>query len=259
MRRARTLRAFTLIELLVVVAIIAILAGIALPVFSQARESARRTSCLSNQKQLASAVMLYAQDWDESVVPWLSRRAYVGQPSIQRLWTGHLQPYLRNAGTFPASGVFKCPSYTDEKLRSAANEPDCNSLEVAFLNPPLAFYAHYGIATPQPVLAGSGTAADPYFHNAGSGQFGAQDVNVRLASVLRPADTALISDGVTMSFAGGPMVSAYGCVAAKMHQGGGNFIFLDGHSRWIKGNPENVLSKTAGGQYYMRYFTYSME
>jgi prepilin-type N-terminal cleavage/methylation domain-containing protein/prepilin-type processing-associated H-X9-DG protein len=58
-------RAFTLIELLVVIAIIAILAAILFPVFAQARESARKTSCLSNMKQIGTATMMYTQDYDE--------------------------------------------------------------------------------------------------------------------------------------------------------------------------------------------------
>jgi prepilin-type N-terminal cleavage/methylation domain-containing protein len=58
-------RAFTLIELLVVIAIIAILAAILFPVFAQAREKARMTSCLSNCKQLAIGAMMYMQDYDE--------------------------------------------------------------------------------------------------------------------------------------------------------------------------------------------------
>ena len=61
----RTRRGFTLIELLVVIAIIAILAAILFPVFAQAREKARNAACLSNCKQLGTAVMLYVQDYDE--------------------------------------------------------------------------------------------------------------------------------------------------------------------------------------------------
>ena len=57
-------RGFTLIELLVVIAIIGILAAILFPVFSRARENARRTSCMSNLKQLGLAAMQYVQDYD---------------------------------------------------------------------------------------------------------------------------------------------------------------------------------------------------
>jgi prepilin-type N-terminal cleavage/methylation domain-containing protein/prepilin-type processing-associated H-X9-DG protein len=68
-RKARAASGFTLIELLVVIAIIAILAAILFPVFAQARESARKTSCLSNQKQIGLAMMQYAQDYDECYMP----------------------------------------------------------------------------------------------------------------------------------------------------------------------------------------------
>ncbi len=60
---------FTLIELLVVIAIIAILAAILFPVFARAREKARQASCLNNVKQLSMATVMYAQDYDERVVP----------------------------------------------------------------------------------------------------------------------------------------------------------------------------------------------
>src|SRR6478609_3278648 len=59
------MRGFTLIELLVVIAIIAVLAAILFPVFAQARDKARQTSCLSNEKQLGMASMQYVQDYDE--------------------------------------------------------------------------------------------------------------------------------------------------------------------------------------------------
>src|SRR5438132_966780 len=62
-----TANAFTLIELLVVIAIIAILAAILFPVFAQAREAARKTACLSNEKQLALAARMYMSDNDDAL------------------------------------------------------------------------------------------------------------------------------------------------------------------------------------------------
>ncbi len=60
-------RGFTLIELLVVIAIIAILAAILFPVFARAREKARQTTCISNQRQLTASLMMYVQDNDEQL------------------------------------------------------------------------------------------------------------------------------------------------------------------------------------------------
>jgi len=70
MKRSRN--GFTLIELLVVIAIIAILAAILFPVFARAREKARQTSCLSNLKQLSLAILMYAEDYDETL-PYYQR------------------------------------------------------------------------------------------------------------------------------------------------------------------------------------------
>lgn len=62
-------RGFTLIELLVVIAIIAILAAILFPVFAKAREKARQSTCSSNQRQLAIAILMAAQDNEETLPP----------------------------------------------------------------------------------------------------------------------------------------------------------------------------------------------
>ncbi|WP_309719831.1 prepilin-type N-terminal cleavage/methylation domain-containing protein [Armatimonas sp.] len=100
-------KAFTLIELLVVIAIIAILAAILFPVFAQARAKARQASNLSNLKQIGLAVLMYAQDYDETMVPYLLPRVGGGtvwwhgvtlptSPLTYRREVGLLQPYLKN-------------------------------------------------------------------------------------------------------------------------------------------------------------------
>jgi prepilin-type N-terminal cleavage/methylation domain-containing protein/prepilin-type processing-associated H-X9-DG protein len=93
MRTAR--HGFTLIELLVVIAIIAILAAILFPVFAQARESARQTSCASNMRQYGLALRMYVTDHDEVWPPGLSVNPIGPNFSPHQPWIGY--DNLRNA------------------------------------------------------------------------------------------------------------------------------------------------------------------
>ncbi len=128
--KARWSPGFTLIELLTVLTLIAILAALLFPVFAQAREKARQTSCASNLRQLGMAVALYAQDYDD-LYP-------IGSDSPERyiyLWTPEpeqwpltttmpllrqiLNPYVHN------QAVWRCPSDVGDTfvpLHSATGE-----------------------------------------------------------------------------------------------------------------------------------------
>src|SRR5450631_624437 len=68
-------RGFTLIELLVVIAIIAILAAILFPVFAQAKAAAKKTTCLSNLKQIGLGTRMYLADADDSYPAWAALAA----------------------------------------------------------------------------------------------------------------------------------------------------------------------------------------
>src|ERR1700710_372843 len=90
-------RAFTLIELLVVIAIIAILAAILFPVFAQAREKARAISCLSNEKQIGTGLLMYVQDFDE-MYPLAQRSPGPGEitgASSPIPWQWVVNPYIK--------------------------------------------------------------------------------------------------------------------------------------------------------------------
>jgi prepilin-type N-terminal cleavage/methylation domain-containing protein/prepilin-type processing-associated H-X9-DG protein len=131
---SRNRRGFTLIELLVVIAIIAILAAILFPVFAQAREKARAISCVSNVKQIGTASLMYAEDYDETLVPAGNRYAHQDIPcagaqvdnngfnnnsnfnSNPRAWVDWevpLAPYVKNTQIYicPDAVQFGCSGY----------------------------------------------------------------------------------------------------------------------------------------------------
>ncbi|HEY3298073.1 MAG TPA: DUF1559 domain-containing protein [Armatimonadota bacterium] len=107
-------RGFTLIELLVVIAIIAILAAILFPVFAKAREKARQTTCQSNLKQIGLGWLMYAEDYDEGLMPMEygdSNKHYYWWASFDNVahtrndQEGFLQPYMKSAP------IQACPSW----------------------------------------------------------------------------------------------------------------------------------------------------
>jgi prepilin-type N-terminal cleavage/methylation domain-containing protein/prepilin-type processing-associated H-X9-DG protein len=186
---------FTLTELLVVLAIIALLAAIMFPVFAQAREAARRTTCLSNLRQLALAHRLYVQDSDETLPPW-----GMPKPEVSMVWPDFLRPYYSH----PAI------------------------LEQGFV-PPLELgeapcRAHYALLTWGP--GGIGTRDSPYYRWPGTTWSGDNvPVPLQLQEVRRPSETVLFADGFT---------STDGTVVLSQHLNGRlNAAFVDGHAAII--------------------------
>ena len=124
-------RAFTLIELLVVIAIIAILAAILFPVFAQAKEAAKKTADLSNQKNISTAYMLYEGDSDDT----FPRHEYKAPNrnnngwKMPITWRDSLMPYIKNGNkqqgttgiSLATDGIFESPAKPGVRNGYAAN------------------------------------------------------------------------------------------------------------------------------------------
>ena len=219
---------FTLIELLVVIAIIAILAAILFPVFAQAREKARTTSCLSNTKQIGLAIMMYAQDYDETYFsqnwpggcPTSETGYFAWQPGqTAQHYATMLYPYVKNGG------IFDCPSYVGTTYTASLALWQCGDPLKRKIVP----WAEYGI---NEIILSTATS---------------------MAALQSPANIGLMSDNSYIF--GGPAVcmnidgtnkeywvegrTAWGGDATwwsgkPRHNAGMNFTFGDGHSKWAR-------------------------
>ncbi len=262
---------FTLIELLTVIGIIAVLAAMLFPVLTQAREMARGTACISNIQNIDAAVLMYAQDYDETIVPWRNcpvqtRDGAIACPideQIATLWTSTVQPYLKS------SQVLFCPSFVVKDTAKAMDQADCDgdgspgSGSTGFL-PADNYYSHYGIRFH---LIFNGDQCDtsggaPYAHFAGSGWTGEGGTyhfyTQTISNIVEASRTAFVGDGLTVedNNGGDPFVGILlGCESRFRHRGGANMAMLDGHVKWISNNPERHTMQDASGCYFERYFT----
>jgi prepilin-type N-terminal cleavage/methylation domain-containing protein/prepilin-type processing-associated H-X9-DG protein len=201
--KQRRVSGFTLIELLVVIAIIAILAAILFPVFAQARESARKTSCLSNMKQLGTATMMYVQDYDGAYpLAWYERPQY-GFDTV-------LFPYIKNYQ------VYECPS---------------NKVTARIWSG----YTKLGVG---PIPGSYALNGDLTARNGTGGQ----RAGLTESAVQNPAETIFITEiwDTRGKAKQGPEHEIFTqnknavCdrIPFNIHQGGSNFTFCDGHAKW---------------------------
>ncbi len=219
-------KGFTLIELLVVIAIIAILAAILFPVFARAREQARKSTCLSNLKQLGTGTLMYVQDYDETFPVSI----YPSAAGVVTYW--HLiTPYLKNGG------VWKCPSDSTPltPAQTQAYFAGLGAGGVAAGTYPASYAANLWLFEDGPYNPLTGTGNDSY--------------PVAMASIPRPADTTMMFDGTTV----GPPSAGFGCRIVGRHSDLACVTYADGHTKVMKVRATGSSTTDVGGNAFRVY------
>src|SRR5579871_6140499 len=235
--------AFTLIELLVVIALIAILAALIFPVFSRAREQARRTACLSNAHQAGLAFQLYVQDYDERTPSVWGQTGAV--PNVFWDYWQLLQPYAKNIN------IFFCPDYSKTNCGAAENVVDATPggrcIGYGYNWGPMQSFDNdpYG-----------GGLLGPIQHPAHNPTL-TYAAGISLAAIVAPAECYAFgdsSDEPWYTVAMGSMLGSYandgGTVSSNSdlrHGGRFNFAFTDGHVKMVPWRGGYVPAPEAGG------------